>query len=426
MKGRTIIELTDVNTKEVKRIEDCNMFTNALDSVFNKIPCWQFNSAVADPSHFSWSELNSLIPIVGNALGGLLLFPNEMEENPERIFAPASNKPTGIASFDGYAGEDTRRGSFNSIESGKLANGYRFVWDFPTSAGNGNISCVCLTSKKGGAGYFNSGDQIVKDNTPSPHAFRPSGVYYFNQAVARNSYPFGADNKGIYIKDYEKRILRQRMPLDRYTLLGNYSEFDELGFVDDDGSPMLYDGKICIVRNPTNNSGNASVTIDMYDPDTWEKTTRTLTFSAQIYASHMWRSTCVSNGYLYLLGATRRNYYKVKLDNLADVQEIPLTFEANPERYGSLTAWNNGAIGSQAIIEEDNTAFNINLRNTIPFAVHGVWLMCGIATTGSDTKEMNIGCTCLMPYLATINNLSTPVVKGATQTMKVTYIVTED
>lgn len=426
MKGRTIIELTDVNTKEVKRIEDCNMFTNALDSVFNKIPCWQFNPAVADPSHFAWSELNSLIPIVGNALGGLLLFPNEMEENPERIFAPASNKPTAIASFDGYAGEDTRRGSFNSIESGKLANGYRFVWDFPTSAGNGNISCVCLTSKKGGAGYFSSGDQIVKENTPSPHAFRTSGIYYDNQAISANSYPFGADNKGIYIKDYEKRILRQRMPLDRYTLLGNYSEFDELGFVDDDGSPMFYDGKICIVRNNTNNSGNATVTIDMYDPETWEKTTRTLTFSAPIYASNIFRQTCVSNGYLYLLGATRRNYFKVNLENLADVQEIPLTFEVSPERAGSLTAWNNGAIGSQVIIEEDNAVYKIDLRNTVPFAAHGVWLMSGIAFTGSDTKQMNIGCTCLMPYIATINNLSTPVVKGATQTMKVTYIVTED
>lgn len=425
MKGKTIIELTDVNTKEVKRIEDCNMFTNALDAVFNKIPCWQFNPAVADPAHFSWSELNSLIPIVGNALGGLLLFPNEMEEDPERIFAPASNKPTGIASFDGYTGEDTRRGSFNTIESGKITNGYRFVWDFPTSAGNGPIACVCLTSKRGGAGYFDSGDHIVKENYPTPHAFRTSGLFYYNTALARNSYPFGADDKGIYIKDYERRILRQNMPLDRYTLLGNFSEYDELGVIDADGSPMFYDGKICIIRNSTNTSGNAAVTIDMYDPETWEKTTRTLTFSAQIYASNIWRTACVSNGYLYLLGATKRKYIKVKLDNLADVQEIPLNYEASAERAGSLTGWNNGAIGSEVLIEEDNTAHKIELNNTVPFAVHGAWIMSGIVTTGSDTKDMNIGCTCLMPYIATINNLETPLVKTANQTMKVTYIVTE-
>lgn len=420
MKGKTIIELTDVNTKEVKRIEDCNMFTNALDAVFNKIPWWHSNTAVGAPSY---SEINSLVPIVGKALGGLLLFPNAMEENAELLFSPASNKPTGIASFDGYTGEDTRRGSYNTIESGKIPNGFRFVWDFTTSAGNGPISCACLTSAKGGAGYYDSGENIAKDNNS---VNGPIGDRYIVTAEGARSAPFGADENAVYYKDWTGKVGRIKTPRAKYNLFGSPFEYESCGTVDADGSAFLYEGKVCILRNSSNSSGNATITIDSYDPDTWEKTSRTISFAGQIAASNSERFTCVSNGYLYMLGNNYNKYIKVNLDNLADVSEIQLPANASTGRDGSLAAFNKGAIGRYFVIESDGAVHNINMPNSVPIAVSGCWMLTSIAGIGGDSRNVSIASTVLMPYIATINNLAQPIVKSATQTMKVTYIVTED
>lgn len=419
MKGKTIIELTDINTKEVKRIEDHNMFTKALDSVFNQIPWWHSNTAVREAN--TSGGLNTLVPIIGRALGGLLLFPETIDENADTIFAPASNKPTAIAAYDAYTGDDTRRGSFNNIESGNTSNGYRFVWDFATSAGNGAIKCACLTSHRGGSGYLDGGTNLLKD-TASGDFYIPVGSRYILD-YKTNCFPFGADDKGIYFKTGTE-ICRIKTPRKSFNLFGSPTSYETLGYVTDGGA-LLHDGKVCIIRNSANSSGNATVNIDKYDPETWEKTTETITVAAPLAASHANRYTCVSNGYLYLLANDAKSYYKVKLDNLADVQQIVLPSTASTARGGSLTAFNNGAIGRYFLLEEDNTAHKTGFTNSVPFAVDGAWVLVAPEEIGLNRTQLYIGSTVIMPYIATINNLAQPVNKGATQTMKVTYIVTE-
>ena len=44
--------------------------------------------------------------------------------------------------------------SFTRSISSPRNNGYKFVWDFSTSQGNGTISALALTHKYGGIGYF--------------------------------------------------------------------------------------------------------------------------------------------------------------------------------------------------------------------------------------------------------------------------------
>ena len=420
MKGKTIIELTDVKTKEVQRIEDNNMFTNALDSVFNQIPWWHSNNSVGKAEN----DITSLVPIIGNALGGLLLFPEEIEENANTLYAPATNKPTAIASYDAYSGEDTRRGSFNDIESGKITNGYRFVWDFATSAGNGAIKCACLTSRKGGAGYWQGGDNIIKDPNSGAY-YEPVGARYTIWNDMTYCYAFGADDKGIYYKTGAD-IYRIRTPRKSFSLFGSPYASDKLGTLTTNGGMLLHEGKVCVIRNSANSSGNATVNIDKYDPETWEMTTESITVSAPLAASNDLRHTCVTDGYLYLLGNDTSKYYKVNLANLADVQEVAMEGGVGTGRAGSLASFNHGAIGRYRIIHSDNTVTNISLANSIPFASDGVWLLSGVEEAGGGSRRfMTIGSTVVMPYTATINNLSQTVVKNANQTMKVTYIVTE-
>ena len=51
----------------------------------------------------------------------------------------------------------------NLTESTKLTDGYKFVWEFTPSQGNGTITAVGLTSKHGGANAY--GSDVAVDTT---------------------------------------------------------------------------------------------------------------------------------------------------------------------------------------------------------------------------------------------------------------------
>ena len=140
MKGHTKIELKDVNTGEVKVVEEDNMVTSALKRILF------VNPLLANP------VANNNSTIIGNLIGGILLFENAIDEKINTCCVPAGNKMTargvhGLA----YSGVVTECGSFNVNESGFQEDGsVRLVYDFNSSQGNGQISCVSLTSKSGG------------------------------------------------------------------------------------------------------------------------------------------------------------------------------------------------------------------------------------------------------------------------------------
>ena len=145
LKGKTIIELTDVNTGEVEVHEDNNMVTNALNHIFS--PFGHYKNSATMFSSSDW------LPYYQKLLGGILLFDNTIEEDRETLFAPAS---AGLVACAVYGTQNdttnTCRGNFNTTESEvNLTEKYvKYVYDFSTSQGNGNIASVCLTSKNGG------------------------------------------------------------------------------------------------------------------------------------------------------------------------------------------------------------------------------------------------------------------------------------
>jgi hypothetical protein len=151
LKGSTKIELTDVHTGKKEIYRDTNMVTKAISQVFgNNIEGMLF--CVAGSSTVSWSDY--FLPICPNAIGGILLFQDAITEDENTIYAPSSNQCIGYASNDVNATANVLRGSLNLTESKTTDKGYKFVWDFTTSQGNGTISAVCLTHKQGGVGYF--------------------------------------------------------------------------------------------------------------------------------------------------------------------------------------------------------------------------------------------------------------------------------
>ena len=143
LKGKSIIELTDVHTGEKEIYEDENLVTEAIFDVLNtNIQGAMYNS----PSFDSQSGEAWLLPVYQRLTGGILLYQDEIEEDPSVIYAPLNNPLIGYASNDANNTEDIQRGSRNLTESKAVDGGFKYVWDFATSQANGTISCICLTN----------------------------------------------------------------------------------------------------------------------------------------------------------------------------------------------------------------------------------------------------------------------------------------
>lgn len=139
MKGHTRIELKDVYTGKVQAVDEDNMVTLGLQKMLQ-------------PYAFSTNNFMAKNQIIGNAIGGLLLFEDSIEENINNYIPPSNNRMTGRGVYGKtYTGNVTELGSFNENESGLQDDGsVKLVWDFNTSQANGKISCVSLTSLLGG------------------------------------------------------------------------------------------------------------------------------------------------------------------------------------------------------------------------------------------------------------------------------------
>ena len=144
IKGKTTFELTDVNTGEVEVIEDSNMITNALQEFLTTYGYFGCDILYTDDI-----RNNSLWV---NLLSGLFLFDSRLEEDVNNTFMPAGVKMIGNGSKDvSNSGTVTELGSYNTVESGTQSDGsIKLVYDFNTAQANGTIACACLTSKIGG------------------------------------------------------------------------------------------------------------------------------------------------------------------------------------------------------------------------------------------------------------------------------------
>ena len=155
LKGKMVMELTDVNTQETETVTEENMVTNAVNNILGLNPMGIFYKTSGEYDEMAvWNE--GLLPICPNMVGGILLFSKALDENADNIYVKSDNLPVAYASNNVNATANTARGSLNQTESRKLDNGYKFVWEFTPSQGSGTIAAVALTSAKGGENGFGS------------------------------------------------------------------------------------------------------------------------------------------------------------------------------------------------------------------------------------------------------------------------------
>lgn len=164
MHGKATLIFTDKGTGlVVKRVEEHNMVTNALNSIFSLPPQIAYDKSAR-------YVFNGFLPMYENALKGLVLFGDTIPQNAYDYMLGGKYSVLATAG-DAYSGADAMRGTFNANQSGEIENGYRFVWDFAPEKAVGTIKALSLTNRLLG----NRGD-ITLAGADSPYMINPSDL----------------------------------------------------------------------------------------------------------------------------------------------------------------------------------------------------------------------------------------------------------
>ena len=510
IKGHTKIELTNVKTGQKKVIEDTNMITNGMSNFLMANP---YNPVALYPSS---RPFTTEVPKSYQLCGGLLLFNKPIEEDPDMIFPPAGNKMIGNACAGISSGSAIPEfGYFDANNSTLEYDGdtttQKFVFDFSTSQGNGEISSVCLASMLAGyMGFGNHSGQRMAENignlgfgNTSWNPFKTGYIghdntqYYYpkyrlNDEVDMPAFPFLFDyNKNcVYQMAFCGTYYNSRYPDEHWTsgtlkLQKQYfplSSLNPLHMFNSDNkyywdcqkyqkyeveipSEIIgvnanelrychqffhgYDGTYLIVG--TKNSQalepndtiyvlhvNADLETKLY---TVKNTTGKQIFNVTVNNSTVFYDRmAVKDGYLFCQtypngSPYEHEFFKISLTDSTDVASLGNIPANNDQHVRFYLLSDRLFVGTSydytyhMIDDVENTILPVNAHfrrdNNGHSAICGCKFMYYSGYGVHEDMEYNRGQLMFNPmYLATINNLSEPVVKTSDLTMKITYTLT--
>lgn len=459
--GTMKIELTDVNTGEVTAATEENMVTEAVNHILGLNPMGVFYEIGESIDGVKWQE--ALLPVCPNMIGGILLFSKTLEERADNIYSLSDNLPVAYASNNVNSTANVARGSMNLTESKKLDNGYKFVWEFTPSQGNGTIAAAALTSAQGGANAYGS---MVNDSSTflQIKSIKLDGMAMTRELVLFETVEVDFERNLLYSITYQDTGVRIRKVHIPIFTVGLNEKLDDSSFavVDDQvvqtstfrflGDYTLYgefldggDGYWYGFSNEGNSSGSATMVWVKIKKDDYSMTEGEWTLSNAKLMDvgrreedssfpERYLQCCIRKGYLYVMANNKKGIYKINLSNSSDVTLINLGFTSKwkplcetgtCEVYMTLVG--DFIIGGdfQVTVEDKvihtQGSFRLNDAATPLFQYKNFLLGWG-GSYGSEYRTMYL----LTPYLATINNLSSAVVKTVDKTMKITYILTEE
>lgn len=151
IKGKATIQIIDEKSGEtVREIHEENMITNAVDTILN--PPDYIETGMDAENGRSYNPLRDFLGnLADTAFRGVIVCRDKIPEDGNNMMLPWTNEEVGHAGISN-TNTDTTIGTYNSNESGRIENGkgYRHVWDFASDKANGEIGCICLTTKDGG------------------------------------------------------------------------------------------------------------------------------------------------------------------------------------------------------------------------------------------------------------------------------------
>lgn len=449
MKGKTIIELTDVKTKKKEVLKDDNLVTDVLEKILTLNPNGLLTNINKD----------TFYPIVEKIVGGILLFKDKITEDKNTSFVSTSNECIGYAGQVEGVQENPLQGSFNKQESKATSNGYKFVWDFGTSKANGKISSVCLTNAKAGGGYFgtkSNGEtnriKLGEDKYPIKNTDTEMKKKYVNvvEANFEENYIVSIVPESDYL-----RIIKSREPLLNFRLDDSLSFLNEKNITETKikykksygtyGVCVYVEAENYYLLKTSTSGGNTNVTKLKINKanNSIEETEFTLenvkienigSYSLD-YDYYRTIKSVLRGGYVYAVSTDEKYVVKFAINNPVDVTKIEPKFTL---KTGSVSSHTTGCgmyilgdmiIGTNFTIDKNDKVTEIaqsdlSTIECIPLS-YGPFLLGYFANgESSGDKYLRKVLYLITPYSATINNLSKTVEKTADKTMKITYYLT--
>ena len=449
MKGKTIIELTDVKTKKKEVLKDDNLVTDVLEKILTLNPNGLLTNINKD----------TFYPIVEKIVGGILLFKDKITEDKNTSFVSTSNECIGYAGQVEGVQENPLQGSFNKQESKATSNGYKFVWDFGTSKANGKISSVCLTNAKAGGGYFGT-----KSNGETNRIKLGEDKYLIKNTDTEMKKKYVNVVEANFEENYivsivpesdHLRIIKSREPLLNFRLDDSLSFLNEKNTTETKikykksygtyGVCIYVDAENYYLLKTSTSGGNTNVTKLKINKanNSIEETEFTLenvkienigSYSLD-YDYYRTIKSVLRGGYVYAVSTDEKYVVKFAINNPVDVTKIEPKFTL---KTGSISSHTTGCgmyilgdmiIGTNFTIDKNDKVTEIaqsdlSTIECIPLS-YGPFLLGYFANgESSGDKYLRKVLYLITPYSATINNLSKTVEKTADKTMKITYYLT--
>lgn len=432
-KGNTKIELTNIHTGEKEIIEKHNTFTNAISKLLE-----YYNEGATFPIYYNDSS-HPFLPLDTKGLSGIYLYSEQLDERTTQV-----SELDNIVGYAGYQADTSGSkymGSLNTNESKKLDNGYKYVWDFGTDRANGTISAVGLTS-----GISNI---VTKPNNfPYSIQFLNIGNYmsiksWLGQCIDciefGKKFMFAVLTTPTTVKFTQIQLTPGVVTLHTTPLYKIIKE----------ETVTIPNLNITINSSDSSNSTKCFISFDtknkFYYLITPSKYIRfnatTLKYDSSFGIKNMPNSVYsytypfagVIDGYMYCY-ETAYDIYRWKVDSPENTSK----FITTPNPMSLYTVGNYLTDSVKMLSTKTKQWYTINNGNSIqyfkpvPSSDNTNIMLCStntydfIAYAEKTAKGESTQClTTYYPYFATINNLSSSVVKTADKTMKITYTITE-
>ena len=470
MKGIATIQLFDAETgDQVFEHKEENMVTDAISKVLSPRNEWVFGN--------TQKNILGLIgyhafPLYSRLLGGVLLFNDVITESANTIMPKANLINVGYAGGE-YGGSNQFRGSYNTNESGPIANGYRHVWDFGTDKVNTTIRSICLTSLLGGNSGWrlpSTGDTDVYAIV-SPGRFTTAdmlGVLKFTdgRALLLRASDETKDNEYICFRDNSlysvKEVNLDNLKITSMINIGHdrQAQYTTTKLADLKVAPHNYtyiseriyymEGKFHHVYSSDGAQSSFGIMHDIYNLDGTLDESRQVVTATSFYGRQ--GPMFYYRGKYFVCTTSAGTSISIfssngTLENVIQDTEVPTASTSSfritrasffPQTGHMLLTQSSSSdmVDYMYAIDEN---FNISAFNT---AKGSQATMCPVATEDDispyvlfSSYSANAGSApygypmylgLWTPYLGTINNLATAVTKTSGQTMKIVYSVYDD
>lgn len=437
MHGKATLILTDKDTgRVVERREEHNLVTNALSSIFT-LPN-ELGYCTASKPYF-----NGYLPMYASILKGLVLFGEAIPENAGSYML-GGKYPFLATAGDNYSGADAMRGSFNENQSCEIENGYRFVWDFAPEKAVGTIRCLALTSHFCGNygspavtapadSYFMINPTDLKNgiNTQIP-IIEANNTNKFFLEKGKRFYSYASGNNSVTIRKFRLPDLLAIKICDKIEPVIESETQISLGFSPNAGT-VFYDStseRLYFTQSYSYSQNGESfykVKYAAVNPVTGEKISETADWILTGALGNSGMKAIVFGGKLYMISPEN----KISVCSLSGTLERTIDFGLNAfysflEIDGRLAVdCKLTAAGRRCIrfVNEPTTAISHSYNQYYPIPSTSLTApYCYMQNPAGSSVYIAFR----TDYLATINNLASPLVKTDRHALQVRYEITND